>query len=198
MSTEPSLIHIPLEVTTVDGMAQTITSIADLYTALGGAGIVNFLITYDSTTQEWRSYFGIQDIGTPADRTLTDDMGIIAGMIAPVTLHLGGNALGVLPPDSEGDREALITLNQGLNLVGLPLSDSRITRVSNLFALEGIGGNVLVIILTDKGEFKSVGRAGDPGDIEITGGQSFILSVQRAATIVISGDGWNNTSVPQQ
>ena len=189
-----NLIHVPLQVTTVDGMAQNITSIADLYDALGGASTVNFLITYDSQTQEWRSYFGASDTGAPADRVLTDDTGIIAGMIRPVAVLLGGNAFGVLPVDSGGDRKASITLNQGLNLVALPLRNSGITRVSDLFTLEGIGGNVPVIILTDNGEFKAVGRAGDPGDIEITGGQSFILTVQRPATIVISGSGWNNTN----
>ena len=60
--------------------------------------------------------------------------------------------------------------------------------------LEGIGGNVPVIILTDGGEFKPVGRAGDPGDVEITGGQAFILTAGRAATVGISGVGWSNPS----
>jgi hypothetical protein len=67
-------------------------------------------------------------------------------------------------------------------------------RVSDLFTLNGIGGNVPVIILTDGGEFKAVGRADDPGDIQITGGQSFILTVQQAATVSISGVGWSSTS----
>ena len=49
-----------------------------------------------------------------------------------------------------------------------------------------------MIILTDGREFKSVGRAGDPGDIEITGGQSFILNALRAAEVGISGDAWSN------
>ena len=79
--------------------------------------------------------------------------------------------------------------------MGLPLRDSRVTRISDLFALEGIEDNVSVIVLTDNGELKVVGRAGDPGDIEITGGQSFILTAQRAATVSISGDEWTNLSV---
>lgn len=189
-----SLIHIPLEVTTVDGMAQTITSIADLYHALGGASAVNFLITNDPQTQEWRSYSSVLDKSTPADRTLTDDMGIIAVMIAPVTILLGGNAFGVLPVDSGGDRNASITLNPGTNLVGLPLKDSKITRVSDLLALKGIRGNVTSIIVSDDGEFKVIGRAGDDGDIPITGGQSFILIAHKDATIGITGDGWDNTT----
>ncbi|MYE90878.1 T9SS type A sorting domain-containing protein [Candidatus Poribacteria bacterium] len=39
-----------------------------------------------------------------------------------------------------------------------------------------------------------VGRAGDPGDIEITGGQAFIVTAQRAATVTISGNAWANGS----
>ncbi len=182
-----SLIHVPLKVTAVDGAEQTIESIADLYDVLGGASTVNFLITYDSATQEWLSYFVPSDKGTPADRGLTADMGIIAGMKSPTSVRLKGDALGA-------DGSSTIALNQGLNLVGLPLRDSRVTRVSHLFALDGIGGNVAVIILTDGGEFKVVGRAGDPGDIEITGGQSFILTAQRAAIVEISGEVWTNVS----
>ena len=165
-------------------MAKTIGSVSDLYDALGGALTVNFLITYDAQSQEWRSYFSPLDRGTSADKALTDDTGITAGMKTPVSVRLRGKALGT-------NGSSTITLNQGLNLVGLPLRDSSITRVSNLFALNGIGGNVPVIILTDDGEFKAVGRAGDPGDIAITGGQSFILTAQRAATVIISGDGWD-------
>ena len=180
-----SLIHIPLKVTAADGATQTITSIADLYDALGGADTVNFLITYDSATQEWLSYFVPSDKGTPADRRLTDDMGIIAGMRAPTSVQFRGDALGT-------DGSSTIALNQGLNLVGLPLRDSRISRVSDLLTLEGIDGNVPVVILTDGGEFKLVGRADDPGDIEITGGQAFIMTAQRAAIVTISGEAWTN------
>ena len=180
-----SLIHVPLKVTAVDRVAKTIGSVSDLYDALGGASNVNFLITYNSQTQEWLSYFVPSDRGTSADKALTDDTGITAGMIVPVTISLTGDALGT-------NGSSTITLNQGLNLVGLPLRNSSITRVSDLFALNGIGGNVPVIILTDGGEFKVVGRAGDPGDIAITGGQSFILTAQQAATVIIYGDGWTN------
>ena len=182
-----SLIHVPLQVKTVDGLAQNIRSIAQLYDAFGGGSKVNFLITYDSEAQEWRSYFGAADTGTLADKALTDDTGIIAGMIAPASIRLSGNPLGI-------NGNSTIVLNHGLNLVGLPLRDSRINRVSDLFALDGIGGNAPAIILTDNGEFKSVGQVDDPGNIEITGGQSFILNVQEAATIKISGGGWYNSS----
>ncbi len=185
--TSISLIHVPLQVTAVDGVAKTIGSVSDLYDALGGTSAVNFLITYDSQTQEWLSYFVPSDRGGPADVRLTDDKGVIANLRTPVSVRLRGSALGT-------NGTSTVTLNQGLNLVGLPLNDSRIIRVSNLFMLNGIGGNVPVIILTDGGEFKAVGQADDPGDIEIAGGQSFIMTAPQAATVSISGVGWSNTS----
>ena len=182
-----NLIHVPLKVTAVDGIARTIESIADLYDVLGGADTVNFLITYDSQTQRWHSYFVPSDKGTSVDVALTDDTGIIAGMIAPVPVRLSGNPLGI-------NDNSTITLNRGLNLVGLPLRDSRITRVSDLLALDGIGNSISAIILTDNAEFKLVERQEDSGNVKIIGGQSFILNAQEPATIEISGKGWYNTS----
>ena len=86
-----SLIHVPLKVTEVDGVAQTIESVADLYDALGGTSAVNFLFTYDSRDQEWRSYFVPSDRGGPADVALTDDKGVIARLRAPASVSLRGN-----------------------------------------------------------------------------------------------------------
>ena len=74
--------------------------------------------------------------------------------------------------------------------MGLPLRDERIHRVSDLYTLNGMAGNAFAIILTDDGEFKLVARADDPGDIRITAGQGFIVIVERAARVSISGESW--------
>ena len=182
-----NLIHIPLKVSVVNGEPATIQSVSDLYDALGGADTVDWLLTRNPHTQQWDSYFGDTERGTTADSGLTDQTGILANMRAPKSIRLSGSALGT-------DGSSTITLNPGLNLVGLPLNDSRITRVSDLFTIDGIRGNASGIILTDDGEFKLVGRAGDPGDIPVRGGQGFIISVQRAAEIRITGDGWSDNS----
>ena len=182
-----SLIHVPLKVTAVDGVAKPITSISDLYDALGGADTVNLLGTHDPKTQRWFSYADASDKGTSDDPPLTDDKGIIASMKTPVAVRLRGDALGT-------NGHSSITLFPGLNLVGVPLKDSRIARVSDLFALAGIGSNVSAITVSANGRLKTVRQAGDEGDIPITGGQSFILRVQEATTVAISGSGWYNTS----
>ena len=178
-----SMIHVPIEVRAVDGMAGTIESISDLYDALGGAATVNMLITLDPDAQRWQIY----PENTNVDWTLTDQMGIIANMRTAVSIRLGGDALGV-------DGISTITLNQGVNLVGPPLMDPRITRVSDLFALEGIKDNVSSIILLDDGLSKAVRQAGDDGDSLVTGGSAFLLTATEAARITVSGDGWANTA----
>ena len=127
----------------------------------------------DSQTQRWSGYFDDRDKGKAADKALTDALGIIASMRAPASVRLIGGSLGTNGSSS-------ITLHLGTNLVGAPLKDSRITRVSNLFALKGIEGNVAVIIVSDNGEFKVVARPGDVGDVKLTGGQASILTARKA------------------
>ena len=180
-----SLIHIPIRVTAVDDAPLTIESMSGLYDALGGAEKVNFLVTRDA--QRWRIYFGSQNKGTSGDQALTDDLGIIAAMKDAVTIRLAGDSLG-------RNGNSTITLHRGTNLVGVPLRDSRIMRVSDLLSLEGIRGNVPSIFVSAQGKFVEVRRAADDGNISITGGQSFILTAQRAARVAISGNGWYNTS----
>ena len=107
-----SLMHVPLQVTAVDGVAQTIESVGDLYNALGGMNTVNLLITHNPKTQEWHSYLGDSSRGTSADTVLTDNQGIIADMKTPVSLQLDGNALG-------RNGSSVITLRPGTNLVAM-------------------------------------------------------------------------------
>ena len=182
-----NLIHVPLKVKAVDGVAKTINSIGDLYDLLGGADNVIYLYTRDNQTREWVGYLSPSDKGTAVDRELTDDMGIAAYLITPKSVRLSGSPLGT-------NGNSTITLSPGSNLVGLPLRDSRITDVSDLFTLEGMADNVLVINFSDNGDFKTVEPTSDSGGIEITGGQSFVLIAQQAATVAISGDGWTNIS----
>ena len=180
-----NLIHVPLKVSGIDGMPGTIESVSDLYDALGGADALNWLITYDPQAQTWYAYFGDADRGSIADRVLTDQTGVLADVKIPVSVRLGGEPLGE-------NGMATITLHRRLNMVGLPLRDPRVTRVSDLLGLEGSADNVHIIVVTENGIFKAVGRAGDSGDIPITGGQAFLLFASDAATIPITGTAWNN------
>ena len=182
-----SFIHVPLKVTAVEGVPKTLESVGDLYDALGGASTVSLLITHGSQTGRWVGYFDTGDRGTSADKLLTDDLGIIAVMTAPAAVLLSGDALGT-------NGQSAITLHPEINLVGIPLNDSRISRVSDLLALEGVSGNVTLTIVSDNGEIKLTESVGDSGDIPVTGAQSFILVTREAATVEITGVGWSNVS----
>ena len=185
-----SYVHIPLRVTEIDGEVRTIESVGDLYDALGGAETVNLLTTRNLRTRQWHSYLGETSRGSAADSLLTDDKGIIASMRMPVDLYLVGDALGE-------DGTSTIALQTGMNLVGMPLKDARITRVSDLLSLEGIRDNVSEISVSVNGNFKVVSRAGDDGDVPIAGGQSFIMTAQHEAVVAISGHGWGSYSGTQ-
>ena len=182
-----SLIHVPLKVSLVDGVAVALRSVGDLHDALGGTETVNLLTTRDSQRNRWHNYLGDMSRGTIADPPLTDDIGIVASMRKPVELHLAGNALG------EGGTST-IRLQPGMNLVGVPLRDSRITRVSDLLTLEGIRGNVPTVSVLVDGNLKVVARAGDDGDIPVTGDLSFFMAAQFGTTVSISGEGWGDFS----
>ncbi|MBI1930761.1 T9SS type A sorting domain-containing protein [Candidatus Poribacteria bacterium] len=184
---EIGLIHLPLKVRAVNDKVLEIKTISNLYDALGGVANVNFIITRDTSKGVWRSYLGNVSRGTPADRTITDDMGMITVMRHPVTLHLTGDALGT-------NGVSQIHLSQGTNLVGVPLNDERLTRVSDLLGLEGIKNNAIAIIVLDNGTFKVVARPGDDGDIAITGNQSFIITAKTSGVAEITGVAWADVS----
>ena len=175
-----NLIHLPLKVREVE-------SVSDLYDMLGGTDNVIYLFTRDTQTHEWVGYFEPSDKDTTVDAELKEDTGIAAYLRQAVSVRLSGTPLGT-------NGTSTITLNPGINFVGLPLRDSRIMQVSDLFALNGIADNVLMIQLIADGEFKTVRPTEETGDISITGGQSFILIAEESTTVDISGAGWSNVS----
>ena len=178
-----SFIHVPLSVSAVDGVPMPIESVSDLYDALGGAETVNLLITIDPTTQRFLSYLGAQHKGKKSDKPITDALGLIASMKTAVSITLSGDVLGV-------NGRSSIPVQEGINIVGMPLKDSRITTVSDLFRLDGMAGNVSTIIVSDNGTFSVVARRGDAGDSPLTPGQGFMLTARSAATVAITSEGF--------
>lgn len=187
-----SFTHLPLKVSAIGDKTTSLKNISDLFDALEGTKNVNQIITYlppsGTTPGRWVSYLGTQSKGSRADQAITDDLGIITVMKNPVTLRLKGDALGT-------DGKSQIKINAGNNLVGVPLKDAKIQKVSDLLNLDGIKGNATAIIVSDNGTFRVVAQAGDPGDISITGGQSFIVTARAAGTAEITGEAWDNVSV---
>ncbi len=180
-----SFIHIPLNITEVNEVATTIETLSDLYAVLGGESAVSVLVTYDSTIQRWASYTGARDKGRLSDRVLTDDLGIIASMNHPASLRLRGTPLGT-------NGQSSVMLCAGINLIGIPLKDSRITHVGDILKLEGIAGNVSTVIVDADSGIKIVAQSNDDGDHRVQGGQSFILVAQKSVKVDFEGWGWSS------
>ena len=178
------LIHVPLDVTHINGVEGTIGTVGDLYDALGTA--VNFIISLGADGT-WNSYLGDDSAGGVADAAIGDDTGLIAVMSSAATLKLAGNALGT------GGTSA-ITLGAGNNLVGVPLDPvAGLSMISD--ALNHPLVSAVVVSNAAGNGFQTIAQAGDPGDGAIMGGVGYIVVAAAAASIPIVGVAWDNTEM---
>jgi hypothetical protein len=182
------MIHIPLSVELIDEKEVQIETVGDVYDALGGQNNVNLLITFDTEKRTWRSYLGDQSRNTSADKPIADDTGIITVMKRRIVLSISGSALG-------NQRQSQIQLRRGLNLIGVPLQTSQVSVVSDLLKLPGMRDNATSIIVAADGEFQVVTQPGDDGDVQITGGKSFIVAARTDSQAEIIGSPWQMSPI---
>ena len=176
------LIHVPLDVTHIDGVAGTIDTVGDLYDALGGA--VKFIITLGADGT-WNSYLDDTSAGSAADAAIGDDTGLVAVMNSAASLRLAGNALGT-------GGAATITLSAGNNLVGVPLDGDLLSMISD--ALSPLVSAIVVSNEAGNG-FNAIAQAGDPGDGAIMGGVGYLVQASAAASIPVIGAAWDNSGM---
>jgi hypothetical protein len=109
------------------------------------------------------------------------------------TIRLRGQGWGT-------DGVSSMALKSGTNLVGVPLDDDRLNRVSDLLTLPGFTGNIASVIVSNvdvvagNGQFMVVTQPGDDGDIPITGDMSLIITATADATAEITGKAWDNVT----
>ena len=176
------LIHVPLDVTHIDGVAGTIDTVGNLYDALGDA--VKFIISLGADGS-WNSYLGDSSAGSVADAAIGDDTGLVAVMNSAASLQLAGNALGT-------GGAATITLSAGNNIVGVPLDGDLLKMISD--ALSPLVSAVVVSNEAGNG-FNTIVQAGDPGDGAIMGGVGYIVQASAAASIPVIGAAWDNSGM---
>ena len=176
-------IHVPLDVTHIDGEAGTIETVGDLYDALGES--VNFIITLGADGN-WMSYLGDESAGSMADAAIGDDTGLIAVMKSGATLELTGNALGT-------GGVSQINIEIGNNLVGVPL-DPVVDMMISGALVEGVGA---IAVSNAAGDgFHTITAPDDTGDGPIMGGVGYIVVATAAANIPIVGSAWENEEAP--
>ncbi len=172
-----NLMHLPINVKTVNGAPGTITRISDLYEVLGGAANVHWLVTSSpgkpGGENELKPYFGGVN-----DSSIDAETGIFAALKAPRTLHLVGTLLN-----------APLHLNPGWNIVGIPHYDSGIFLLSDLAWINEIQGNASQIAVFEDGKF----YANAPSDIikstqsdrRLETGQAILIEMTGAARITL-------------
>ena len=152
-----NLVHIPLELLSIDNEVVANETIGELFQALG----VDTMFYHDAGS--WL----LADENTAVSRNIYQGFTIYAE--APVTKILLG-----LPLSGN------LVLQEGMNFVGLPSQFAQLQRVSDLLSFYP---GVIAILVEDEGTLNLVVQAGDPGDIPITGGQAFgIISNQNYFT----------------
>ena len=174
------LIHVPLAVTKVNGADMTISTVRDLYNALGDAVSIIISLGADGS---WNSYLGDDAPGMAfGDMMLGDSTGLVAVMKSAVTLELTGNALGT-------GGVSTIALNAGNNLVGVPLDSAQISMISDV-----LGALVSAVVVSNEAGdgFQTITQAGDPGDGPLMGGEGYIVVAAAAASIPVIGSPWQN------
>ena len=174
------LIHVPLDVTQVNGADMELNTVRDLFNALGDA--VNIIMSLGADGS-WNSYLGDDQPGMAyGDVMLGDSTGLVAVMNSAVTLELTGNALGT-------GGVSTIMLNAGSNLVGVPLDSAQITMISDV-----LGALVSAVVVSNEAGdgFLTISQAGDPGDGPLMGGEGYIVVAAAAASIPVIGSPWQN------
>ena len=152
-----NFVHIPLEVTQVNGESMSIETLGNLFQVLMPA----HMYVHDGSC--WLEVFGdsTQGLGT--------NQGVVVYMDAPLTVNLVGSPL-----------PGTFSIERGLTFVGLPRQSAGLQKVSDFLTFYP---EVCVVLVTVEGELYLVGRAGDSGDVAITGGQAFgIVSLEQDMT----------------
>ena len=180
-----SLFHVPLDVTAIDDEEASLSTVSDLYKALGDA--VNYIISTEDGVI-WNSYLG----GTSGDAAITADRGLVVVMSDEKEIKFTGNAWGEDTGPGAGEGASMITLRSGLNLVGLPVNDVNVSKVSDIMNLPGFAGKVTsIIVSTDDGKFASA-TAGGTDDDDVRGDASYLVFSSADATQSVTGEGWSN------
>ena len=158
------LFHVPLD-------DDDVSTVGDLKEMLGDA--VNLAIIWNAAESRWDS--------NTDDLAITADLGLILSMNAEATVTFKG--------DAWGNGVSAIELKAGRNIIGLPLKDASVTKVSDLLTALGVDS----VTVSTNGGFVAVAAAGDPGgDDPVMGDAAYMVTSAADKTVPVLGSGWSN------
>ena len=173
-----NFVHVPLA-------DPSIKTIADVYHKIGDG--LQMIIFYDQTVSDnFESYYepfnGPEDPVNIAIKPYT-------GLIVVMSSSVNKTVIFTGQPFSNNQVQ-LFKGKEGLNLIGLPVNDPRVTKFSQLASLSqniiGVAGQGI-----NTGQVK-----GWPGvDLAIQGGQSVLVFVSQDTTLTLSGEPWSGSQV---
>jgi hypothetical protein len=178
-----NLIAVPLADATAEGSTEPIMKVKNLGDALGKTW--SLIISFNPTTGSFQSFTPTTPETAISNVDITGTTGLIVMMLQAQTLTLQGNAW------PEGD----INLNTGLNLIGVPLKDENLEKVSNLSALLSDSVNLIISIDVETGKFQSFTPTTPEtakSNIVINGGVGLILLMKSPSSVSVSGEPWMN------
>jgi hypothetical protein len=186
-----NMISVPLDTTTVligdETIEQPIKKVSDLAAVLGDD--VSLIISYDMEGKKFQSFTSGTDVTAPSNVDIGRSTGLIVSMKNPREITFRGN----------GWQPGAVELNQGINLISIPLDDPNLTSVSDLAEVLSDNMSLIISYNTEKGKFQSFTSTmapGTPTDVSIEGGKSLIVSMKDTASFAVAGESWENPSPP--
>jgi len=163
-----NLVHVPVKV-------PTLKRASDLFALLGGSADVSVVILADANGK-FLPFTAAVEVGSPSDLALSDSSGAIVVMKNAKSVTVTGGLLS-----------ETVALNKGVNLIGVTRSGA----VATANAIKAKSSAISVVIAEVGGEFRPISAT---SDVNVTGGQAFLVNATEATTITFTGGAWSSAA----
>ena len=158
---------------------------SDLLSFIGAEALQ--VIHYDTTGSQFKSYLPNYDVDAPLNVSVRGGEGYIVVMRSAKMVTFEGR-----------EWDGTVSLQQGINMISVPLEPSEDWRMSDLLAF--IGPEALQVIYYDTAgsQFKSYLPNYDvdvPLNVPVRGGEGYILIMSAPKAITFEGNAWYKASI---
>jgi hypothetical protein len=187
LSQDINMMSVPLDTASVvvgnEIIEKPIKKASDLTAVLGDD--VLEIISYNTEEKKFQSFTPGMPEDSPANVDIGRSTGLIVTMKNPKVITFRGNGWPLGP----------VELEEGMNLISIPLKDSNLTRLSDLAKV--LGDKMSLIIWYDVEResflaFTPTTPPGSPADAYIEGGMSLMVTVTDAVSFDVVGEPWEN------
>lgn len=163
-----NLVHVPVKV-------PTLKRASDLFRELGGTADVSVVILADQNGK-FQAFTPTVEVGSPSDLPLGEGSAAIVVMKKAKNVTFKGGLLSENVP-----------LIKGINLIGVTRSGA----VATANAIKAQSSAVTLVVAEVGGAFRVVSAT---NDVNVTGGQGFLVNATEATTLTFKGGAWSNVA----